>query len=391
MQDKAVSLWFSYFLGAKTFLILYMSGFLVFAGWLHIALECGDTMHLNANLLSLGIYVFLAPIVYFWVKKILNDFLILFGFKIYGKPNDNGQASISKSDIIRSMFSNDVVFSRYKQQLFEMLNNKKEKYFVIIISVLIVLFLGIQDMQRPELHTVLEGFSFAWTNAEYISWLIYWTLAYSLLISVLWLITVIIRAFLIIEKEKTCLNVTASLLDLKECLDLKKINTLKLKIDILDISFRGLKAGLHLIQDFILSLSLKIAFIGAFCSFPALLYFLFTRKVLPVWYALCVFCCLLSIGVFVLGQYGVWKLWTNSKKEAVLSIDHFFSDITKRLNNLSTKKARSLESIREFTDDLNNMTTITYTSSSVFKIISANFFVFGPVIVEYLLRILLGW
>lgn len=110
------------------------------------------------------------------------------------------------------------------------------------------------------------------------------------------------------------------------------------------------------------------------------------------WYGLCLFFCALSIAVFVLGQYGVWRLWTDSKKEAVSLLDQICAIKTQQCEQLQLKpsiNSKEIEDIQKdvdflgkLADDLNGLAAITYTSSSIFKIATVNFLSFGPVLLE---------
>lgn len=387
-KAKTFSPLFSYFLSIKPFLVLYAAGFLVFVGWFHLTLTYGDLADIATSTLSLIIFSFLAPSVYVLVKKISKEFETLFN-----KSPSKGfvwrkRAGFPQIEEFANLFSKDAEFKRYKRNVLKMLNTKREKYFVIGIAFCILLPLLIfQDIQTTPIKQAFNGSLFPFNAIIYSSWIVYWTIIYTLLLSVVWMVITVTRALLNLEKEKPHLHVTQSILELHESFQHKETEAMRrAKIELLDLSFRRFKAGITPIVNFVFSLSLKIAFVGGFCSVPALAYFLITSRVVPVWYGLAAFSCLLSIAIFVVGQYGAWKLWSASKNNAEKLLNHICSDITKNLAESPRERSKDVDSIRKLLTDLSQMTSTTYTSSSIFKIVTTNFFAFGPVIIQQILQ-----
>ncbi|MEM2143753.1 MAG: hypothetical protein QW279_00195 [Candidatus Jordarchaeaceae archaeon] len=70
-------------------------------------------------------------------------------------------------------------------------------------------------------------------------------------------------------------------------------------------------------------------------------------------------------------------------------IDTICANLTKNTIVTSGEKVRSLESIRQLNADLAQMAATTYTSSAIFKVLTANLLAFGPIIVEQLIRLVL--
>jgi hypothetical protein len=213
-----------------------------------------------------------------------------------------------------------------------------------------------------------------------------------------------------LKKEKPHLQVTESIRGLESIASLSEQNEqskakgqkdpLKARINFLDLSFRTFNAGLAPIVNFIVSLSLKIAVIAILCSAPPLFLFFTTYTINPLWYGLCAFACSLSVSVFVIGQYGAWRLWCESKKEANKSLNSLCklgTDGCKELDNVEgSEKHPKIKRIRvdpnmvrKLQVDINSLSAMTYTSSALFKIIAANFLAFGPIIIEQILSHLL--
>jgi hypothetical protein len=397
-QTERSSPLFSHFLTLKAFFLLYVAGLLAIIGWLHMNWTIGDMANLTTSGVSLFIFVFLAPCVYFLAKKISNEFETFFEKDLPEGIGWYKRAGFPQINEMRYLFSKDRDFKHYRKEARKMLNDRKERYFSIGLAFCFILpLLLLEDLYRGLPQSVFLGSLFSWSAFEYSYWMIYWSIIYSLLLSGVWMVITFVRALLRLEKEKPHLHITQTIAKLRESFQLLDQTDLsRAKIGLLDLSFRRFKAGLSPIVNSVLSLSLKIAFIGMFCSIPALVYFLIARKVMIIWYGLCLFSCLLSVAVFVTSQYGISRLWSNSKKDAIKLLDHICAIKTQQCSSLysiqsssNSKQMKEVEKdvsfLHRLNADINQLTTVTYTSSSIFKLVSVNFLSFGPTILAQVL------
>lgn len=387
-ENRGYSPLFSYFLKTKSFLILYTIGFLLFIFWLQLNYLVGDNANIATVELQFFIFAFLSPMVYVLVKRIFREFEALFEKTVSKATAWRGRIGLSENYEFAYLFAKETELRHYRRDISKMLNDPREKYVALGTAFCLILPLIIlQDIQQGPVQLVFSGSMFPSSVIAYSFWAVYWATVISLLLSVVWMIITATRALLYLEREKPHLHITQALLDLQEfCKEHKeKRELLVAKIDLLDLSFRRFKAGLLPIVNFILSLSLKIAFVAVFCSLPALVYFLFTQRVVVIWYSLCAFSILLSIIVFVVGQYGVHRLWSVSRKDAIRLLNHVCHEITDSHKGSIQEKTKAANSIRKLSTDLSRLSAITYTSSSIFKVASVNFLAFGPIIIEQIL------
>lgn len=394
---------FSHFLNFGVFLILFVAGCVALIASIHMSGSVEDVVVRHAFFASaeigLCIFLFLAPTVYYLVKRICNEFKTLFEKDLPSAVTWSVRAGSSHAEEIGYLFSDNTEFTRYRRDVQKMLNDSREKYIALGLAFCLILPLSVvQDaIQRGLLSSMFSGSLFPWSAIEYLYYTVYWIVVFSLLLSVVWMIVTVTRALLNLEKEKPNLHITKSIEKVAESLRSSKQTDLsRAKIGLLDLAFRRFKAGLSPIVNFVLYLSLEIAFVGVFCSVPALAYFLLTKDVIVVWYGLCISSCILSVVVFVIGQYGVWRLWASSKKDILKLLDHICVEETEKCSGLyslrtssAQKEAKEVERYVSFVQrlsiDLNHLTTMTYTSSAIFKLVSINFLSFAPLLLEILL------
>ncbi len=396
-RTEGSSTLFSYFLTTKAFMILYVAGFFALIGWLHMNWSIGKSENLSSIGVSLVIFTFLAPTVYYLAKRLFRESEALFEKDVTNGTKWLKRTGLEQVQEMKDLFSKETEFGRYKSSVRKMLNDRRERYFCILIAFFLIQPLVIlDDFRRGFLLPVFQGTLFSWPMAEYSYWIVYWAVVYTLLLSVVWMVLTVARALLLLEKEKPHLHITQSIEKLHQsCQSLEKTKENQTRdlsrtdIGLLDLSFRRFKAGLSPIVNFVLSLSLKIAFVGTLSSIPALVSFVMTREINVSWYGLCVFSCLLSVAVFLIGQYGVWRLWSGSKRDAIRLLDHICTLKTKQPRSLSSKQLGEVEKyvifVNRMNDNINKLSTVTYTSSSVFKLISVNFLSFAPVITAEIL------
>ena len=390
---------FSRFLNKRSFLVLYVAGCISLIASIHMSGSLPDSIRLGklvSSEIGLGIFLFLAPTVYYLVKKIREEFESLFEKDLPERASWSMRAGSSQAKEIAYLFSDNEQFALYRHGIQSMLHDSREKYIALGLSFCLILPLSLLDDSRNEiLSSVFSGSLYPWSALEYICYTAYWAVIFSLLISVVWMIVTAARALLNLKIEKPYLHITKSIEKAAESLERAKETDLsRAKIGLLDLAFRRFRAGLSPIVNFVLYLSLEIAFVSVLCSIPALAFFLLSdaRSAL-VWYGLCISACALSVSVFVIGQYGVWRLWASSKKDILKLLDHvcaekidtgssFYSSRTSH----SRKEAKEIEEyvsfVQRFSIDMNQLTTMTYTSSAIFKLISLNFLAFAPLMLE---------
>lgn len=391
-QERHIPL-FSRFLMLKRFSILFAGGVLSTFAWIYAGIHTGNEANTISGIFSFLIFVFMAPYVLHITKGIFNDFKDIFERSSKSKDWET-RVGLSKSARLEFLFSDNASFERYRKNVAQMLYNKREKSLALGMAFLVILPLTLlQDYQRGVLNLIFSEPYQHWIIIAYFYQVLYWALVYSILLSIVWMIMVVVKALLGLDKQRPHLHITKSTIELNDYLRSKKIERARAKMGLLDLSLRTLKAGLSPIVDFVFSSSLKIAFVGAFSSFPALFYFLTTKDIVFGWYALCIFSCLLSIAVFGLGQFGAWRLWTNSKKNALLLLDHIYAiranQFSKRLNPHEEKIIKEdVEFLHELSTEISQLTATTYTSSSFFKLLSVNFLSFGPILAEQILLLL---
>lgn len=389
---------FAHFLSRKPFLVLYISGFILFCGWIHFCYTISDFANFFTNQISIVIYVFLGPVAYILVKKVYQEFQDLFKKDPAPTQKWKSIAGFPDRQELAYLFAEITDFDKYRSEVYQKVNNNKAKIVSIILpSVLFILTLFLD--YPLELHSIpADQPWFSIAILEYFSFMIYWVIIYALLLNIVWMIFTITTALLMVNRQKNLLQISQSINELAESYkDLEKNGLTKTEIALLDFSFKRFTAGLSVIAKFVLSLSLKIAVVGGFSTIPAFIYFILTEKIIVVWYGLCLFSCSLSVLVFVLGQYGAWRVWCDAKINSVKLLTAICSKITviehdpKILDHVKNKIQVDADCMNRTISSINQTATVTYTSSAIFKVVSANFLAFGPILIEQILiRMLLN-
>lgn len=380
---------FAHFLGIKAFLILYITGFLVYFGWLHLCITLSDTPGVIANQIGLTIYTFLGPAVYILTKRIYEEFEELFKQVPLANRKWKKIAGFPESEEFAFLFSKESDFNRYRQKVHKRVNNKKEKIVSIGLASIFLPLNLVQHYQGDIFNVIFHQSWFSLSVVEYYSFLIYWIIIYALLLSIVWMILTVTHALLMLNREKYRLHITNRIDELALSYEqLEKNGLSKSEIGLLDLSFKRFTAGLSTIVSFVLSLSLKIALVGGFSTIPAIIYFSLNGRIETVWYGACILACSLSILLFILGQYGAWRLWCDAKNNAVKLLNAICAKITMIMldpqvpEELKKKIEVDAECMNQTIANINKTFAVTYTSSAVFKIVSANFLAFGPLIIE---------
>jgi hypothetical protein len=206
-----------------------------------------------------------------------------------------------------------------------------------------------------------------------------------------------IRALLKLNTERKHLQITHAIEKMTETFhQTDEQNLVTARLGILDLSFRRFKAGLKPMVNFVFSLSIRITFVAVFAPISAPLYLVLTKQIIHVWYGVSIFLCLTGVAVFIIGQYAAWKLWSTSKATAEILLDRICAETAENYSSLCLRNCnpnkkeiigieKEVDAIRKLNTDLDQISAVTYTSSSIFKLISVNFLAFGPLILEQLL------
>lgn len=382
---------FAHFLEIKPFLILYVTGFLVFLCWLHLSttiLEPADTVVAQ---IALVIYSFLGPIVYVLTKRIYKEFEEFFKQVPAKNLNWKRIAGLPESEEIGFLFDKHSDFESFRDKVHNRLTSNKAT-LVSIGLVLVILPLSLlQDFQRELYVVIFNQPSISLAVVEYSFFMVYWAIVEVLLLNIVWMIFTVTHALLTLNREKNLFHISKRIDDLGVIyneLEMKGVK--KSDIDVFDFSFKRFTTGLSRIASFVLSLSLKIAFVGGFCSIPAVIYFILTERMLVVWYGLEIVACSLSVIVFILGQYGAWRLWCDAKTNSIKLLNAICSKITMTVldpqvsEEVKKKIEVDAEIMNQTLENIKKTFAVTYTSSAVFKVASANFLAFGPFVIELL-------
>jgi hypothetical protein len=375
---------FAYVLNIRVFLIIYFIGFLVLFGWVHMAIQINDQPTIVSAQLSTVIYAFLAPSVFILAKKIFDEFNLL--FRESNKPIDNFEMSISEREELANLFSDSSDFDRYRSRIYRMVNNSKEKIIAIALGSLFLPLNLLQDSQKDFYSPIFTNFPFSIQAVEYLAYYVFWVATYALLFSIILLIFSVTYALLGLKKEKHNFKINNTLKDvISKFKEMKKNGLFKSNIEQLNASFKTFSSSLSTISSFVLSLSLKIAFVGAFSTVPALIYFVTTGRISVVWYGACIMGCSLSIVVFILGQYGAWTIWSETEirtSKLLTAICAKYQEICPDKKTIKGKSIADIDCIIKTGEDIEKATPVTYTSSAIFKVAAANFLAFGPIIIE---------
>jgi hypothetical protein len=372
---------FVYVLNFKVFLAIYFVGFLAMLGWVHVAIQINDSPTILTAQIGTVIYSFLAPTVFILAKRIFKEFNQF--FKVQNPPIDLIENPITESEELANLFLDSNSFDTFRSNIILTVNNSKHKIISIILGAVFFPLNLLQDFQKMYYAPIFSNFPFSLQAIEYLSYNIFWTAIYILLFSIILLIFSVTYTLLRLKKEKKNLQITTNVTNLVEK-SRKNQAILKKDIEQLNASFQTFSSSLSIISCFIVSLSLKIAFVGAFSTIPAIIYFGTTGRISVVWYGACIMACSLSIAVFILGQYGAWSVWSETKKKAIkllVAICAKYKEICP-METIEGKAVADIDCINKTKEDIEKATPVTYTSSAVFKVASANLLAFGPIILE---------
>ena len=368
---------FSYFLPKKAFLSLYIAGIIISSFYLYTDFVFEEMKLASVDSLYLIIIIVLGLYAFFVCNGLYNDFNSI--FPVVSQENKNiGKKSI----LVRNLFLTKKSYKSFIDKVSHQLNSKNEKYFSLGFASILSILLFIEDYYSKRL---LISFSEPLMLLRYVPSFIYSTIIFVLLFSIIWLILTMIRALLQLQKESPQLHITKFLHNLEKSMESHQGNFESQRIGMLDLSFRRFQAGLGIIVNFILSFSLKLALVGAIHSIPALIYYIITGDIVIVWYGFEIVIALMSLGVFVFGQYGVWRLWHPSKEKAMFLLQQICAFRTKDFSNnhFPNDVNEDTTLLCKVISDLESLKTVTY-SSSFFKLASVNFLTFAPIVLEQL-------
>jgi hypothetical protein len=386
---KLASPLFTNFLTLKAFLGLYFGGIAVYV-FSYFSLD-PEWFTESIPVTTLA-FCIIAPLILFVVRKIHTDITRLFELEPSITIEWKKQAGIPQSEI-SYLFQGRSEFKRFKEAVFALLKNRKSESLFLAIFLVIGGPLAINLEYQRGILQILANNIFSLGFIAYVSWVVYWVLVYLLLLSVGWMMVAILRALYKLNKEKPNLHITNTIDELRKMCALPKDSIDKNKIDLLDIALRRFKAGLEPLAGFALSLSLLFAFIGGVFSTYTIITFAITHNHNFMLYGVTAVWNTIGISFFVLGQFGVWKLWVSAKKDAndILNCICLQKTETKHSLNLSpaskTKENMTeISQIYKTCESINQLSPVTYTSSSIYKIVVAYALAFGPIIIDELIK-----
>jgi hypothetical protein len=394
-NGQRISPIFSHFLTPRMFALLY--------GLAVLALISGPVGHyfggsfhsLTSDLVGLAIGIFLAPTTYYFAVTVYSTYGKLFkpsSQKLLNLPND-----ASEDDEVSYLFSTNSDAEQYKMSVSKEIVGRNEIFFVAGGSIICFILSHSAEFFDGTLRSIFSHPLYSWAVVGYLIDVAVWTFEAAIILSFIWFVIAILRAVLRLNEVRQHLQVTESISKLKKSIRLPEQSKLEIaRIGLLDLSFRRFKAGLSPITNFVVSISVKVAFFGVFVSVPPLIFFVTTQQVSAYWYGLAVSICVFSVAIFVIGHYGVWRIWSTAKKDAHKVIDSVCkgrtdtcSDILSAAVNKSDLEIKEMEkevaAIRRISDDINSLDTSTYKASSVFKLLSVNFLAFAPILLERLI------
>lgn len=364
---------FTLVLKIRSFLIFYLFGLLVCCSSIYFYWIIGNQGLFISYIFATIIFGIICPAAYFFAKSILAEFKRLF-------------ESSSKYEEVAFLFIKNRDFSKYKTTVSQTLHSRYEKVFAIGVGFLLWLPVNlVQDISSGYIIALNKAIG-PLAYIGYSFYLIYWSFALAVIFSVAWMVLTVTKGLLDLKKEKERLLITKSIRDLSVLIKSKEIKKLpKDKCGLLEPCFTTFKSGLGSVVNLVVSMAVKIAVVSLSYSIPSVIYFATTNQIFPTWYAASTFGISLSIAVFVVGQYGAWRLWSSSKKEAVMILTHACRIRTKLKPSGPRYVRNDINYMNGLITEINRLPNVTYTSSAVFKIAAANFLAFGPVLLKEIL------
>jgi hypothetical protein len=380
---------FTNFLNLKYFLFLYIGGFIAIISYVLYSMD-PENLHFGV-LPNLVIFLILAPIIFLGLKKIYTDFNRMFEIGQIKTNEWRKEAGFPQSDVTY-LFSDKAKFERFKVYVTNILENQNEKYIALAITYgLGIPIIIVSNLQRGYIQGILTSpFSIASLTVYY--WVFYWCFIYALFLSVCWMIITILRALHKINKEKPNLHITQTINELRVSCSQQSLK--KTQIELLDVSFRRFKAGLTPLVNFAVSSSLLFALIGSVFSAWAVIYFILTKNIDIVWYGTSFAWFSIGITFFILGQFDAWQLWSGAKKDALELLNFLCvkkTDIaaTGPLSKSIEEKTSDFELIGKFSENITQLDSVMYTSSSIYKVAAVYALAFGPIIVDEIIKMVL--
>jgi hypothetical protein len=385
-KSRFTSPLFTNFLNIRAFLILYLLGIIALIANAFYSNDPDNVQFIT--LTQIVIFLVIAPAIYLATNKIFNEFKNLFELETSKIKEWRVQAGFPQSEV-SYLFSKRSDFERFKDHIIQMLKNRKEKYFSIGLTYgLGIPIILLSNYQRGFLQITLNNPLSIASIQEYY-WIIYWCLIYSLFISICWTIITILRALHKLNQEKPNLHITQTINELREACTQESPKKQKDKVESLDVSFRRFKAGLAPLANFALSFSLLFAIIGSVITVWAVFYFLITKNIDLVWYGTSFAWFAIGITFFILGQFDAWKLWSGAKKDSIellnllcLKKTETSFDIDSKNKKKITEKYLDAEYIAKFSENIAQISSVTYTSSSIYKVAAVYALAFGPIIID---------
>jgi hypothetical protein len=356
-----------------SFIVFYSGGLLVCCSSIYFNWTIGNEGLFVSYIFATIIFGIICPAAYFFAKSILAEFNRLF-------------ESGSKYEEVAFLFIEDKDLSKYSTKICQCLHSRYEKVFAIGLGFILWLPVNlVQDIASGYLTAITEAIG-PLAYIGYSFYVFYWSFAIAVIFSVAWMVLTVTKGLLDLKKESEKLNIKQSIAKLRESIESKELQKLpKDKFGLLEPCFSTFKSGLGAVVSLVVSMAVKIAVVSLAYSIPSVIYFATTNQIFPTWYAAATFGISLSIAVFVIGQYGAWRLWSSSKKETVKLLTQACK-IRTTLKPSGPRYVRNdINYLNGLITEINRLPNVTYTSSAVLKIAAANFLAFGPVLLKEIL------
>jgi hypothetical protein len=366
------TLWFTCFFTPKRFTFLIVGGILETGSSLFFGIVRNERFAI-LNLLLLIVFLIAASYLYIEAKSLLSKIENIF--------------SVEESPL-RDLFLEEDKFDNFVKPIRERIFSKNE-YLLVFGTALFLGPLGFfQFFSRQT--GLIDSIKLAYGVA-------YWTLALTICLSVVWAIFGIAISLNRLGKEKGNLEVSKSIEEFKNIVHSYKGKCARTPdFGVMEFSFGRLKEAISPLADFLYMLAVKIAVFGFLISIPPILEYSLTGNIYNLTYASsCAFTGFLSVLVFVFAQDGIFKIWSNSKDEALLAYEQLCehvknvgvgSIVGSRNHRQREKSEKDAVFIRSTMEDLRKLEATKFNATSVAKVAITIFLPLLTVVISRLIK-----
>jgi hypothetical protein len=296
----------------------------------------------------------------------------------------------------KDLFGSAKDFTAFAKKSREIVRSGREYYLIVAFLILLL-------TAHPTIHAIAGGkineilrnaLTFESVFQLYVG--IYWgilvgTFSASMVYSVIGFIAVMFS----LNREKAKLRISNSIEEFRKALTLLRAKgKAEIDFDLVDLSFGELKDDMTPFQKLGYDLAVGCAVIGLAYSTPGIIYFLITHDLSNmIYYGFIVFVAALSLGVFIATEFGVKRVWANSKSEALSVLEQLCDRVKVRcvksickLESYESREdsAKDVAFVRSAISDLKEIKTSDLTSKTIAQIATTVVLPYIPLVLKVL-------